>query len=88
MRDADTDVLHLAADEGSGGHAGAIGLAPGAGLLTLGGGAVTPQSCGDGRSDESPWREKADAGLPGRPRASGGGGCGAGSCEGIERNVF
>lgn len=46
-RDADADVLHLAAEEGSGGHAGAVGLAPGAGLLALGGGAVTPQSCRD-----------------------------------------
>lgn len=42
-RDADTDVLLLAINEGSGGHAGSIGLALGAGLLTLGSGAVTPQ---------------------------------------------
>lgn len=58
MRDADTDVLHLAADEGSGGHASSISFAPGAGLLTLGGGAVTPQSCRDRRSDESPGRTR------------------------------
>lgn len=89
VRDADTDVLHLAADEGSGGHAGAIGLAPGAGLLTLGGGAVAPQSCRDGRSDESPWQEEVDVGLLGRPRASGGdGSCGASLCEGIKWHVF
>ena len=43
--DANTDVLLLAIDEGSGGHAGSIGLALGASLLTLGSGAVTPQGC-------------------------------------------
>lgn len=52
-RDADTDVLHLAADEGGGGHAGSISLAPEAVLLTLGGGAVAPQSWRDKRSDDS-----------------------------------
>lgn len=89
VRDADTDVLHLAANEGSGGHAGSIGLAPGTGLLTLGGGAVTPQSCRDGRSDESPWQEELDVGLPGWPWASGGdGSCGASLCEGIKWQVF
>lgn len=46
--DADTDVLLLAINEGSGGHAGSIGLTLGAGLLTLGSGAVAPQSCGGG----------------------------------------
>lgn len=64
-RDAVTDVLHLAADEGGGGHAGSISLAPGASLLTLGGGAVTPQSCGDERSDESPRREEHNIGSVG-----------------------
>lgn len=43
--DADTNVLLLAMNEGSGGHAGSIGLTLGASLLTLGSGAVTPQSC-------------------------------------------
>lgn len=47
-RDAGTDVLLLAFDEGSGGHAGSIGLALVAILLTQGCGAVTPQSCRDG----------------------------------------
>lgn len=46
--DADTDVLLLAINERSGGHAGSIGLTLGASLLTLGSGAVTPQSCRDG----------------------------------------
>lgn len=64
-RDADTDVLHLAADERGEGHAGSISLAAGAGLRTLGGGAVTPQSCGDERSDESPRREEHDIGGAG-----------------------
>lgn len=45
--DADSDVLLLAVNEGSGGHAGAIGLTPRAGFLTLGSGAVTPQCCTD-----------------------------------------
>lgn len=66
--DADTDVLHLAADEGGGGHAGSISLTPGAGLLTLGGGTVTPQSCRDERSDESPRREEHDIGGAGAGR--------------------
>lgn len=82
-RDADTDVLHLAADEGGGGHAGSIGLAPGAGLLTRGGGAVTPQSCGDERSDESPRREEHDIGGAGVGGGGGGGGSyGVSLCEG------
>lgn len=46
--DAGTDVLLLAIDEGSGGHAGSIGLALVAILLTQGCGAVTPQSCRGG----------------------------------------
>lgn len=45
--DADTNVLLLAIDEGRGGHAGPVCLTPGASLLTLGCGAVTPQSCTD-----------------------------------------
>lgn len=43
--DADTNVLLLAIDEGRGGHAGPVCLTLGASLLTLGRGAVTPQSC-------------------------------------------
>lgn len=81
-RDADTDVLHLAADEGGGGHAGSIGLAPGAGLLTRGGGAVTPQSCGDERSDESPRQEEHDIGGAGVGGGGGGGSYGVSLCEG------
>lgn len=46
--DADTDVLLFAINERSGRHAGSIGLTLGAALLTLGSGAVTPQSCRDG----------------------------------------
>ena len=45
LGDADTNVLLLAVDEGRGGHAGPIRLTLGASLLTLGRGAVTPQSC-------------------------------------------
>lgn len=43
--DADTDVLLQPIDEGRGGHAGPVCLTLGASLLTLGRGAVTPQSC-------------------------------------------
>lgn len=46
-RDADTDVLLLAFNDRSGSHAGPISLAPGAILLTLGSGAVTPKSYRD-----------------------------------------
>ena len=56
--DADTDVLLFAIDERSGGHAGSIGLALGAGLLTLGSGAVTPQSCRDGGGEEEEEEEE------------------------------
>lgn len=61
-RDADAVVLHLAADGGGGGHAGSVGLAAVARLLALGGGAVTPQSWREQRSDESPRREEHDTG--------------------------
>ncbi len=56
--DADPDVLLLAINEGSGGHAGSISLTPGASLLTLSSGAVTPQRCGEGEVEEATRCEK------------------------------
>lgn len=45
--DAPTGVHLFAIDKCCGGHAGSICLTPVASLLTLGNGAVTPQSCRD-----------------------------------------
>ena len=49
--DADTDVLLQPIDERRGGHAGPVCLTLGASLLTLGCGAVTPQSCTERERD-------------------------------------